>query len=273
MNNKQNWFFIILLLFAILIAVIIIPFCIYRNIFNGDFSCESTEWSSFGSFYGGVVSPILAFFSTILLLITILLQKRSTDIQETENAKNLESLQHEINNNNLQIETLMQQRFETTLNNMISHKFSIVDSFAMGGKTGEQIISALILELINNDNSELGDSGFHIITSESKTENGREIFSNLIGIFNYIVSIGIYISNNSPLEKDHYYLQLKYSLTDGELKMLVFAKEKKGLSEDYYKAINKILGDYKTITVSDIENGEIQNIHLIASKKKIINLI
>lgn len=65
----------IVLTLLFLIAVIVV-FSIYLINFHGGLSGNSQDWGAFGSYFGGVLAPIVAFFSTIAIIYTIYLQKK-----------------------------------------------------------------------------------------------------------------------------------------------------------------------------------------------------
>ena len=56
--------------------IVIAPFIIYLIYFHDGISADQNDWSSFGSFYGGIVSSILSFISIVLLVYTISIQKK-----------------------------------------------------------------------------------------------------------------------------------------------------------------------------------------------------
>ncbi|MET4858907.1 hypothetical protein [Morganella morganii] len=54
---------------------LLIPFILYFSVFNGSLSHQSSDWAAFGSFIGGLVSPILTFI-TVLVLVANLHESR-----------------------------------------------------------------------------------------------------------------------------------------------------------------------------------------------------
>ncbi|MBD0787216.1 hypothetical protein HUO09_12750 [Vibrio sp. Y2-5] len=55
--------------------LIIIVFAVYRWHFQGAFSANHQRWAEFGSYFGGVLGPILVFFSLLFLARQIELQR------------------------------------------------------------------------------------------------------------------------------------------------------------------------------------------------------
>jgi len=56
------------------LSAIIATVLTYRFHFNGITSTTNTDWRTFGDFFGGVLNPILAFLSFVILLYTVQLQ-------------------------------------------------------------------------------------------------------------------------------------------------------------------------------------------------------
>ena len=54
---------LIKVIIGIAIIAIIVPFTIYKNVFDGEYSLYSNDWGSFGGYYGGVVGPLLSLLS------------------------------------------------------------------------------------------------------------------------------------------------------------------------------------------------------------------
>lgn len=57
---------------------------VYRQIFNGDFSTESGDWSDFGSYVGGLLGPFVSFVTLLAVLKTVYLQRELLDAQGAE---------------------------------------------------------------------------------------------------------------------------------------------------------------------------------------------
>ncbi|ENP7579027.1 hypothetical protein NB595_02325 [Vibrio alginolyticus] len=80
MKSKETWIVVTAAVF------ILIVFVVYRVNFSGDFSPSHIRWAEFGSFFGGVLGPILVFFSLLFLSRQLELQrleiKRSSEESE-----------------------------------------------------------------------------------------------------------------------------------------------------------------------------------------------
>ncbi len=79
---------------AVVLISLLIAIVFYRRAFPGPLSFSSNDWSAFGSFFGGVFSPLVAFVTLIALLKTIRLQRKLLVTQENE-FKKLFDLQNE----------------------------------------------------------------------------------------------------------------------------------------------------------------------------------
>lgn len=77
---------IVFLTGLIVIAVAVWTFYNYVGI-GQSFSADSSDWSDFGSYFGGVVGPIFSFLSIILLVYTIFQQSKNIDLATNEALK------------------------------------------------------------------------------------------------------------------------------------------------------------------------------------------
>lgn len=53
----------------------------YRSVFGNQLSSISSDWSNFGSYIGGIFSPLISFVTLIAVMLTVVLQKRLLDEQ------------------------------------------------------------------------------------------------------------------------------------------------------------------------------------------------
>lgn len=67
--------------------IILIPLCIYFFYFHNDFSDRNT-FGQFGSYFGGVVNPLLTFFTIIILIITVKIQRQELETAKKDSSKN-----------------------------------------------------------------------------------------------------------------------------------------------------------------------------------------
>lgn len=56
----------------------------YRTMFGGDLSPLSSDWAAFGSYFGGVLGPLISFCTLLAVLKTIYLQRELLDTQKAE---------------------------------------------------------------------------------------------------------------------------------------------------------------------------------------------
>jgi len=75
--------------FIVFVAVcgVVLTVLAYRMKFNGGFSSTSADWSSFGSYVGGVLGPLISFLTLLAVIKTVALQRELLDSQRTEFAK------------------------------------------------------------------------------------------------------------------------------------------------------------------------------------------
>lgn len=101
--------------------IILVPFSYFFWFYlknQQPISLNSTDWGAFGSFFGGVLSPVIAFFAFYWLTQSILIQKK--ELSETQNVlKATETVQKE------QAITQEKKRFEDTFHSLLG-QFNIV---------------------------------------------------------------------------------------------------------------------------------------------------
>jgi hypothetical protein len=56
----------------------------YRSVFGSQLSSISSDWSNFGSYIGGIFSPLISFVTLIAVMLTVVLQKRLLDEQSDQ---------------------------------------------------------------------------------------------------------------------------------------------------------------------------------------------
>lgn len=77
---KSFWFFSSAIILLSLVAAI----WVYRSKFGGGFSQNSSDWSDFGSYMGGVFGPLVSFVTLLAVLKTVYLQRELLDVQQEE---------------------------------------------------------------------------------------------------------------------------------------------------------------------------------------------
>lgn len=79
-----------------ILAVLVVSSFLYLKIFNGSLSQDSSVWSAFGSFFGGLFSPLISLVTLLAVLRTVELQKQLLEIQQRE-FEGLSSIQRAAN--------------------------------------------------------------------------------------------------------------------------------------------------------------------------------
>jgi hypothetical protein len=75
--------FLVLSCASILIAFAVAIY-IYRYKFGGSLSGQSSDWSNFGSYIGGIFGPLVSFITLLAVLKTVYLQRELLDTQKIE---------------------------------------------------------------------------------------------------------------------------------------------------------------------------------------------
>lgn len=68
---------------AILVSLVI-AIWVYRTKFGGVLSDNSSDWSNFGSYMGGIFGPLVSFVTLLAVLKTVYLQRELLDAQSSE---------------------------------------------------------------------------------------------------------------------------------------------------------------------------------------------
>ncbi|MCC5453373.1 hypothetical protein LMJ53_16785 [Rheinheimera sp. UJ51] len=84
-------------------------------------------WAEFGSFFGGVVTPFLAFFSFLALIYTIHIQKRELELTREELTLSRAEVQRSANSMEAQERNMRLQQFENTFFSMLQMLNSLYD--------------------------------------------------------------------------------------------------------------------------------------------------
>ncbi|MEW5543558.1 hypothetical protein [Pseudomonas soli] len=84
-SNKISGFWAFIVFVAVCCGALTV--LVYRIKFNGGLSSMSADWSSFGSYVGGVLGPIVSFLTLLAVIKTVALQRELLDSQRTEFAK------------------------------------------------------------------------------------------------------------------------------------------------------------------------------------------
>lgn len=68
----------------VVLAVFFLAVVLYKATFSGGFSNVSADWSNFGSYIGGILSPMVSFVTLLAVLRTVYLQRDLLDSQRDE---------------------------------------------------------------------------------------------------------------------------------------------------------------------------------------------
>ncbi|WP_460152789.1 hypothetical protein [Pseudomonas sp. S2_B07] len=93
---------------SILIAFAIAIY-IYRYKFGGSLSGQSSDWSNFGSYVGGVFGPLVSFVTLLAVLKTVFLQRELLDAQGVEFERMHQLQRDTFDSQQIQINNTMQQ--------------------------------------------------------------------------------------------------------------------------------------------------------------------
>lgn len=86
-------FWLIIIIFLAFIFILFIFHSYWSHFHSGELSNKTIDWANFGSYFGGTLSPILAFFSFLALCYTINLQNKQLQISEkTQTIQRFEGL-------------------------------------------------------------------------------------------------------------------------------------------------------------------------------------
>ena len=77
-------YWLYLLLPFLVVVSVIVAVVIYRINFGGELSIDADAWSAFGSYIGGLFGPLISFFTLLVVLKTVHLQKELLDTQRRE---------------------------------------------------------------------------------------------------------------------------------------------------------------------------------------------
>lgn len=86
-------FWLIIIIFLAFIFILFIFHSYWSHFHSGELSDKTSDWANFGSYFGGTLSPILAFFSFLALCYTINLQNKQLQLSEkTQTIQRFEGL-------------------------------------------------------------------------------------------------------------------------------------------------------------------------------------
>ncbi|WP_285355412.1 hypothetical protein [Pseudomonas sp. lyk4-R2A-10] len=117
---------------------IVIAFCIavaaYLSKFDGGLSGQSSDWSNFGSYIGGIFGPLVSFITLLAVLKTVYLQRELLDAQRVEfegmqsnQAKAFEAQQEQIKSASEQAASETKEKARLAILGMIDRYIQLVE--------------------------------------------------------------------------------------------------------------------------------------------------
>lgn len=132
-------FLIVILVTCLLIALLSVPLFLWSEKFGIGNGGTTETWSHFGTFFSGILSPLLAFFSFIGVIITIRQQGKSNRLQ-AEAAGEAEKHRKLANELQIRVEEKQQDNFE----------ISIQNQNAMSIRAQSNVVRSTGIDIINN---------------------------------------------------------------------------------------------------------------------------
>ena len=84
--NYMNWLKKYFILFLVVMALALSLCCIFLYL-HKFYLFDQNSFSQFGSYVGGIVGPILTFFTIIILVVTLQMQRKELQIAKIESRK------------------------------------------------------------------------------------------------------------------------------------------------------------------------------------------
>lgn len=131
--------FMIVIFTCLLLALLFSPLLLWEVKFGIGYGGTTEAWSHFGTFFSGIVSPLLAFLSFIGVFITIRQQGQSNRLQAdaNEKAENNRKLANELQ---IRVQEKQQENFE----------ISIQNQNAMSIRAQSNVVRSTAIDIINN---------------------------------------------------------------------------------------------------------------------------
>jgi uncharacterized membrane protein len=178
---------------SLFILTIIIYAAFFIHKFGLSIEANSNNWGQFGSYLGGVLSPVFAFMSFIALLFTINIQR--IDIKDRRNEAKEQKVISEKQKTLLDI-----QRFETTFFNMLNQTTNIINNYTFNQQEGASFFRNALVNLWNY---------FHENTTDSKAIDiyfdNSQIHIEFKNFVLHIANVIKLIQNSNIENKDIYY--------------------------------------------------------------------
>jgi hypothetical protein len=145
------WFLLTFLALAALCAALFV----YRMQFGGGFSAQSGDWSAFGSYIGGILSPLISFLTLGAVLKTVYLQRELLETQKQEfvnlSHQQMASLQHQD-----QLLQLSRGESERALvQNYLANQFKLIDVLIAHQQRQAEAMSEAALKIMELEHGSL----------------------------------------------------------------------------------------------------------------------
>ncbi|WP_308907648.1 hypothetical protein [Pseudomonas canadensis] len=160
MNKKPNklsttltsfWFYSSA---SILVSLAIAIF-FYRLKFSGGLSDNSTDWSNFGSYMGGVFGPLVSFVTLLAVLKTVYMQRELLDTQKQEfialNSQQVSSLERQ----DAQLKISIEESQRSSVQDYLSNQFKLIDVLIANQQRQAEAMSEAALKIFELDHGSL----------------------------------------------------------------------------------------------------------------------
>jgi hypothetical protein len=217
---KKNWFYIFLF-FVLLPSIFGIIYCILKYyLINLNLPVTGERLGQFGDYIGGLLNPILTFFSFLALLITIIIQNKQLDVSTRELHSTNKTL---IENQKVMSEQLLTQslqQFDSTFFAMLRELNNLqLDLNSLVTQDYSKITSCL-KDVMFEDSD---DIQMYI----KKVLNNREVsryfmlLYQILRIIDTKIDDNIYIKTNKFLTKKMYSNIVRSSISEELMQLLI----------------------------------------------------
>lgn len=187
---------------------------------------KTDVWGQFGDFVGGILNPILSFTSIYLLIKTLSLQDKATQISQRETELSKAEAVEARKTINLQTKLAATQNFETSLFNLIRLAIEEYSTFELvvNSKIFKGNKAYTHIEKVFSHNKNKGHPA-HQVLQKIDDYYGDACYS-LVKSFS---SIFKFINENAPEESQHKYVSIVSSLMPTQaIYILCIAKNHSG---------------------------------------------
>lgn len=146
------WFLLTFLALAALCAALFV----YRMQFGGGFSAQSGDWSAFGSYMGGILSPLISFLTLGAVLKTVYLQRELLETQKQEfinlSQQQVASLQRQ----DQQLQLSRDESERALVQNYLANQFKLIDVLIAQQQRQVEAMSEAALKITEHEQGSLG---------------------------------------------------------------------------------------------------------------------